>query len=248
MAAAVVHPLDQADLASLGQACGIPLAAYRRGHVQTCVSRTLTRCGVPGVPELIRLCWRDAPARAALLRCLLVPTTGLFRDPEQFAVLERDILPGLVAGPRGIRVWSAGCSDGSELYSVALILDRLGLLARCQLLGTDILAERVARASRGGRETGAAGRGAWAALRWERRDLVREPPPPGRFDLLLCRNVLIYLDTRARVAVYRKLAAALRRGGVLLLGRSEWLLDPVPLGLVLVAPHAYRKEAACSEA
>jgi chemotaxis methyl-accepting protein methylase len=93
MAAAVVHLFDQADLTSLGQACGIPLAAYRRGHV----SRRLTRYGVPGVPELIRLCWRHALVRAALLRSLLVPTTGLFRDPEQFAVLERDILPGLMA-------------------------------------------------------------------------------------------------------------------------------------------------------
>ena len=67
----------------------------------------------------------------------------------------------------------------------------------------------------------------------------------GRFDLVLCRNVLIYLDSSARAAVHRKLAGALRRGGVLLLGRSEWLLDPAPLGLVPVAPHAYRKETAC---
>ena len=245
MAAAVLHPLDPADLASLGRACGIPLTAYRRGHVQTCVGRTLIRCGVPGVPELIRLCWRDGPARAALLRCLLVPTTGLFRDPEQFAVLSRDILPGLVCAPRGVRVWSAGCSDGSELYSVALLLDRLGAASRCQLLGTDILAERVDRASRGGPATAAARREAGAAIRWERRDLVGEPPPRGRFDLVLCRNVLIYLDSSAQLAVHRKLAAALRRGGVLLLGRSEWLLDPGPLGLVPVAPHAYRKETAC---
>lgn len=244
MPAAVVHPLDQVDLTSLGQACGIPLAAYRRGHVQTCVSRTLIRWGVPGVPELIRLCWQDGQARAALLRCLLVPTTGLFRDPEQFAVLDRDILPGLVSGPGGVRVWSAGCSDGSELYSVALLLDRLGAAPRCQLLGTDILAERVARASRGGPETMPASQAA-AAIRWERRDLVREPPPGGRFDLVLCRNVLIYLDSSARAMVHRKLAAALRRGGVLLLGRSEWLPDPAPLGLVPVAPHAYRKETAC---
>ena len=95
------------------------------------------------MPELIRLCWQDGQARAALLRCLLVPTTGLFRDPEQFAVLDRDILPGLISGPGGVRVWSAGCSDGTELYSVALMLDRLGAAPRCQLLGTDILAERV---------------------------------------------------------------------------------------------------------
>jgi hypothetical protein len=55
MAAAVVHPLDQADLTALGQACGIPLAAYRPGHVQACVGRMLTRCGVPDLPGLAGL-------------------------------------------------------------------------------------------------------------------------------------------------------------------------------------------------
>jgi chemotaxis protein methyltransferase CheR len=246
MAAAVVHPLDQADLTALGQVCGIPLAAYRPGHVRACVGRMLARCGVPDLPGLIQLCRRDALARAAMLRCLLVPTTGLFRDPEQFALLEQELLPGLAGGaPRGLRVWSAGCSDGTELYSVALILSRLGVLPQCQLVGTDILAERVDRASRGGPATGPARRAAGAVLRWQRRDLVRDPPPPGRFDLVLCRNVLIYLDTSVRSTVYRKLAGVLRRGGVLLLGRSEWLAEPAPLGLVPAGPHAYRKEAAC---
>src|ERR1700752_5383209 len=134
MAAAVAHPLDQAALAALGQACGIPLAASRPAYVQACVGRMLTRCGVPSVPELIRLCQRDALVRAALLRCLLVPTTGLFRDPEQVDLMEQDKLPSLTGGPGGVRVWSAGCSDGTELYSVALILGRLGVLPRCQLL------------------------------------------------------------------------------------------------------------------
>lgn len=245
MAAAVDHPLDQADLAVLGRACGIPLAAYRPGHVQACVGRMLARCGVPDVPGLARLCQRDAAARAAVARCLLVPTTGLFRDPEQFALLARDILPGLAGRRCGVRVWSAGCSDGTELYSVALLLHRLGVLPRCQLLGTDILAERVDRASRGGPVAGAARREAAAVLRWQRRDLIQEPPPPGRFDLVLCRNVLIYLEASVRSAVHRKLAAVLRRGGVLLLGRSEWLPDPARLGLAPAGPHAYRKEAAC---
>ena len=245
MAAAVEHPLDQADLAALGRVCGIPLAAYRPGHVHACVGRMLTRCGLPDLPGLTRLCQRDAGTRAAMARCLLVPTTGLFRDPEQFALLARDILPGLAGRRCGVRVWSAGCSDGTELYSVALLLHRLGVLPRCRLLGTDILAGRVDLASRGGPVAGVGRREAAAVLRWQRRDLIQEPPPPGRFDLVLCRNVLIYLEASVRSAVHRKLAAVLRRGGVLLLGRSEWLPDPGRLGLAPAGPHAYRKAAAC---
>jgi chemotaxis protein methyltransferase CheR len=78
-------------------------------------------------------------------------------------------------------------------------------------------------------------------LHWERRDLLREPPPPGAFDLVLCRNVAIYFEPPAQEALYAKLAAALRPGGVLMLGRCEQLLSPEPLGLAPAGPHLYRK-------
>lgn len=87
-----------------------------------------------------------------------------------------------------------------------------------------------------------------AAIRWECRDLVRDPAPAGLFDLVLCRNVAIYLAAGAQQALHATLAAALRRGGVLLLGRSERLLRPEQFGLAPPAPHAYRKEAACGAA
>ena len=81
-------------------------------------------------------------------------------------------------------------------------------------------------------------------LRWERRDLLREPPPPGAFDLVLCRNVTIYFEPPAQRAVYVKLAAALRPGGVLMLGTCERLLAPGQFGLTAAGPHLYRKDAA----
>jgi chemotaxis protein methyltransferase CheR len=81
-------------------------------------------------------------------------------------------------------------------------------------------------------------------LRWERRDLLREPPPPGAFDLVLCRNVTIYFEPPAQRAVYVKLAAALQPGGVLMLGTCERLLAPAQFGLAVAGPHLYRRVAA----
>jgi chemotaxis protein methyltransferase CheR len=234
--------LGRRELASLARVCGIPLASYRRAHLETCVGRSLARSGLRTVPDLISLCQRDAAAKAALLRCVLVPTTRLFRDPEQFELLEKDILPGLVAGRRGVRVWSAGCSDGSELYSVALVLRRLGALHGSRLVGSDVLEERIVAARRGGPAQLPMPTEVRAAARWELRDLIRDAAPPGRFDLVLCRNVLIYFEPPVHDLVPVKLAAALRPGGVLMLGRSERLLEPARLGLTRVAPHAYRRE------
>ena len=80
-------------------------------------------------------------------------------------------------------------------------------------------------------------------MRWEQRDLVAEPPAPGGWDLVLCRNLAIYLTAAARDALHARLAGALAPGGVLLLGRSERIADPAALGLRLAGPHAYRRPA-----
>lgn len=80
-----------------------------------------------------------------------------------------------------------------------------------------------------------------ARVRWERRDLVSDGPPPGRWRLVLCRNVAIYLSLEARRRVYTTLVSALATHGVLLLGRSERLIDPASYGLRTIGPHAYER-------
>src|SRR5207247_4979695 len=122
-------------------------------------------------------------------------------------------------------IWSAGCADGSELASVAVLLDRQGALERSFLLGSDLLDENLA-AARSGRFGGLALEPrVGSALRWEQRDLVRDGAPGGRWHLILCRNVAIYLAPEAKRALYATLASALAHGGVLLLGRSERFAD-----------------------
>jgi chemotaxis protein methyltransferase CheR len=236
--------VGQADLASLARASGLDLQSYREAHVSACVARALAWHETQSVAGLARLCRRDPAVRATLRRCILVPVTGLFRDPEQFELLEERVLPGLIGRRGGLSAWSAGCSDGSELYSVVLMLRRLGALARSRLVGSDMSAGRIELARRGAMVSAAVRREAHPVLRWERRDLLREPPPPGAFDLVLCRNVTIYFEPAAQRAVYVKLAAALGNGGVLMLGTCERLLAPGKFGLVAAGPHLYRRVAA----
>lgn len=236
--------LGQADLASLGQASGIALEFYRQAHVSACVARALDRHEAPSVAGLARLCRRDPAVRATLRRSILVPVTGLFRDPEQFDLLGERVLPALLRTRRGLGVWSAGCSDGSELYSVVLLLWRLGALEGSRLVGSDLSSGRLDVARRGGVVSDSVRREARPVLRWERRDLLREPPPPGAFDLVLCRNVAIYFAPPAQQALHAKLAAALRPGGVLMLGTCEQLLAPAQFGLAVAGPHLYRRVAA----
>lgn len=225
-------------IAALSRATGLELGAYRAEHVTERVRRAVEREGAGTPEQLARLLARDAGACARFRRSVAVSVSGTFRDPAQFELLERELLPPLLAGGRRLSVWSAGSADGTELVSVAVLLERLGALGRSLLLGSDLLEENVEAARRRVREQAPAR----ARIRFERRDLVREGAPPGRWRLVLCRNLAIYLAEEAKGRLHETLAGALARGGVLLLGRSERLTDPGALGLEPAGPHAYRRD------
>jgi len=205
------------------------------------VRRALERERAANVSELVRRLDADPKARRRFRTSVAVSVSGLFRDLAQFDLLEQTLLPPLLAGGRRITVWSAGCANGTELYSLAIVLQRLGALERAHLLGSDLLEENLAEARRGEFDGVSIAAELHARCRWERRDLTRDGAPPGAWRLVLCRNLAIYLAPAARHALHETLARALAPGGVLLLGRSERLTRPEALGLESVAPHAYRR-------
>lgn len=226
---------------ALAEAAGLELGRYREAHVRERVRRAIEREQVTGVCGLARCLRADPGARGRFRRSVAVSVSGLFRDPEQFELLERELLPPFIERGGKTRVWSAGCADGSELYSVGMLLARAGALERSFLLGSDLLAENLAAARAGtgfGLNASAAIR---RRLRWEQRDLLSDGPAPGKWHVVLCRNVAIYFSHEAKEALHGALAAALASRGVLLVGRSERINAPHHLGLEPVGPHAYRK-------
>jgi chemotaxis protein methyltransferase CheR len=232
-----------ADL-SLARASGLPLGHFRPEHVSEQIARACARTGTPDAAALARLLARDRDARTRFRRSVAISHGAIFRDPEQFRLLERVLLPRLLEDGRRLTAWSAGCADGSELYTLGIVLERMGALDRALLLGSDLLEENVAAAREGvypsqpAHEIPPAVR---ERVRWDRRDIVADGPPAGRWRLVLCRNVAIYLAPAARRALYETLVSALATRGVLVLGRSERLLAPSSLGLRPVAPHAYER-------
>jgi chemotaxis protein methyltransferase CheR len=230
-------------LGALSRAAALDLASYRPEHVEERVRRALQREEVGDVAALTGLLGRDAGARERFRRSVAVSVSGVFRDREQFDLLERDVVPTLASRPGRLAVWSAGCADGSELYSLAVVLDRLSLLDRSILLGSDVLDENLAAARRGRYDGVSISPRLRERIRFERRDIVSDGPPRGTWRLVLCRNVAIYLAPAARDALHRVLAAALSFDGVLMLGRSERLSDPAALGLRRIAPQTYARSA-----
>ena len=199
------------------------------------------------------------------LAALVIGVTTFFRDPAVFDALRDDVLPALAAECRGrpLRVWSVGCSEGAELYSVAMLLAEVGATADigCELLGTDCRPAALARAAAGAFEPSAVAgvppallaryftfdrahfqvdESIRCATSWQAADALRpENAPPGEWDLVLCRNLAIYLQPTATANLWATLARSVRTGGVLVTGKAERPLGV--RGLSSIGPCLYRK-------
>jgi chemotaxis protein methyltransferase CheR len=230
---------DPRTLRALGVAWGLDLGAFRATHVARTIARAVDRTGLADATELTAAVARDPALRARLRRAVAVSTTGMFRDPEQFRLLER-LLEQQRPRRRPPRVWSVGASDGSELCSLAMVLAARGVLQGATLLGSDLLPENVERAR--GRSRERLDPEASAVVRFEQRDVTRSVPV-GSWDVILCRNVTIHLEPGPKREMLDRVAAALAPGGLLLLGRSERLPRDERRGLLDAGANAYRRAA-----
>jgi chemotaxis protein methyltransferase CheR len=203
--------------------------------------------------DLATLRARAARERSALdevVASLLVAVTSMFRDVEFFRAYRALAAPRL-RERAPVRAWHAGCASGEELWSHAVVLLEEGAGAHLRLYGTDVDGAGLDRARRGvlpldrmreytlayqrtgGREELSryyrarpdgvvVGEALRAAAVFGRHDLTLDPPP-GRFDAVFCRNVLIYFDPVLQARAHATLAEAVRPGGILALGRGELL-------------------------
>jgi chemotaxis protein methyltransferase CheR len=184
-----------------------------------------------------------------LMDCVTTHETSFFRDHGPFEALEQQVLPELARRLRASRpvcVWCAACSTGQEPYSLAMLVAenarRLGGL-RAEIVATDLSPAALARGRSGVYSQLEVNRGVspkrlaehfepdgrhWRLSRevrdmvmFSRNNLASHAPPPGRFDLILCRNVMIYLALDVRARVFESLHKALDPEGYLFLGAAE---------------------------
>jgi chemotaxis protein methyltransferase CheR len=213
--------------------------------------------GVGTVSALQDRVLHDTDSLRRLVRTVSVNVTAMFRDPRLFGAVRRHVVPWLRSHP-SIRVWHAGCSTGEEVFSMAVLLAEEGLLERTRLYGSDVDPTLLERAAEGRvplprlagyvdahRRAGGTGSlcdhlridGEWAILdaglrshiTWAHHNLATDGSF-NDFHLLLCSNVLIYLDREPQRHAVDVLAGSVVPFGFLGLGARE-LLGPGVEGL-----------------
>jgi chemotaxis protein methyltransferase CheR len=242
-----------ADL--LAARTGQHLTESRRWRVNSALAGLFREHGISNVDQLVCLLAAprtgpDAPDLSQdVVEALLNNETYFFRDKPTFDQLPQAVLPELArrrAATRRLSIWSAGCSTGQEVYSLAMLFaEQKERWAgwTIELLGTDV-SHRVVNAARSGRFSQfevQRGLGVTQMLRhfdetaqgWQIREEARRmvnfrqhnvlAPHPGRqpFDLVLCRNVLLYFERATRAAAFDRLASAVAGDGFLMLGAGE---------------------------
>ena len=242
---------------------GFGCASYKEKCLRRRIAVRMRARGVHTYAEYSRVLDSDKTEYDRLLDALTINVTKLFRNWETYTVLAERVIPALWERPiPTINVWSAGCSSGEEPYSLAALFhqhaEKLGQLGdlprRVRVLGSDIDARCLAAAEGGGFEEGdfadtpAALRRRYFApvapftiipevrrlVRFERRDLLAEAPPPGPHHLIVCRNVLIYFDRGTQEQLFAKFHSALSPDGFLVLGKVETLLGEARTRFVAV--------------
>jgi chemotaxis protein methyltransferase CheR len=239
---------------------GLDPTAYREGPMRRRTSACLRALGADSPQEGKRLLERRPELLSAALRALLIGVTEFYRDPQVFDVLRRRLIPELAKSGRGLRVWSAACSSGQELYTMAFLLDEVGLLEGSDMLGSDCRRDAIAQADRGIYSSQSArllpeGLKSYLKdnaddltvtvddrvrrkVRWRQSDLLTEPEQ-GPWDLILWRNHAIYLEAYSATMVWRSLVPLLKPGGMLVVGNSERPADK--LDLEMVSRSIYRR-------
>ena len=240
--------------------------------VHSRLSRRLREHGLASFRDYVALVERDAEERAVMVAALTTNHTHFFRENHHFDHLRDHVLPGLQARARAghpVRLWSAGSSTGEEVYSLAMTLagEDASWLHRgdVKLLATDLAPHAVAGVQRAVypaatvepipanfRRRWLRPEGGEFAVVDELRSLVTarplnlfEPwPMRRRYDVIFCRNVMIYFEDDAKAELEARFVEMLAPGGHLYIGHSERLIGPAAAAMQPVAQTAYVKAAA----
>lgn len=240
---------------------GINLNDYKPAQMQRRIGNMMSRHGASGYVDFFAKLESNPKLYKDFIDFLTINVTEFFRTPEKFDELEKKVIPDLLKQSSKLNIWSAGCSIGAEPYSLAIMLNELTPHTKHRILATDLDVEMLAKAKQGAymanelknipsarlnkyfkQADGIAtiNNDIRAKVEFGRHNLLVDKFETG-FDLILCRNVVIYFTEEAKDGLYRRFFAALKPGGVLFVGGTEAILNFRDIGFGHYLPFFYRK-------
>lgn len=250
---------------------GIDLSLYKPQQMIRRLQAMLDRTGASNFEAYFQIMERDPNEYAAFLDRMTINVSELFRNPEKWQEMRERILPELLRGGHSLKVWSAGCSYGAEPYTLAILLDQLAPAQKHTLHATDLDRLILSKAKEGRftnddmknvepalRERYFVGQTTPSSpyaittpmyqakpelrsrVQFRPHNLLADPFESG-YDLICCRNVVIYFTDEAKERLFARFAEALAPGGFLFVGGTERIFNSRALGLEMPLPFFYQR-------
>lgn len=240
---------------------GINLSAYKPEQLNRRINSLMTRVGIKTLDEYTRVIKADSEQRQKFLDFITINVTEFFRNPELFNELEKQISKELLPNNSSLKIWSAACSIGCEPYTIGIILNKLSPLGRHSIIATDIDNTILTRAKLG-EYTKNEMKGVSSSdlvkyfnikddkyyidskiknmVTFKKHDLILDRYD-SNFDLIVCRNVVIYFNNDVKQEIYRKFSNSLKKGGLLFVGATESIYNYKDYGFEKASTFIYKK-------
>ena len=246
----------------------IDLSQYKSNQMRRRLEHFMSNMEFQDVVQFCSSLERDPTMVERLKDFVTINVSEFFRDPKYFSLLMTDILPIMLRRCTRLNIWSAGCSNGAEPYTVSMILDHLAPSSCHRILATDIDLKCLEKARNGGPYSAAEVKNVpktfldkyfvvaengykvvdeiRQSVVFKQHDLTKDFIGSG-FDLIICRNVLIYLTEEAKCQLLHRFHHALKPNGFLFLGATEIILDPARFGFNLLYHNCFYQRATASK-
>ncbi|BCN31419.1 CheR family methyltransferase [Anaeromicropila herbilytica] len=241
----------------------IDLNAYKERQMKRRIDALIAKHGIKSYPDYVNVLKQDKNMFDEFVNYLTINVSEFYRNPEQWALLEKEILPYLFDSfGKNIKIWSAACSTGDEPYSLVMLLSKFMPLNKIKVIATDIDKQVLDKARMGlyndkslkalpkefiDKYFNKVNDRAYqindsikACVEFKQHNLLKDEYPMN-CDLIICRNVLIYFTEEAKNDIYMKFNRSLKKDGILFVGSTEQIIQPQMLGYSSHKSFFYKK-------
>lgn len=243
------------------QKTAIDLSQYKEAQMKRRLTTLRQKHGFQTFEDYYKAIEQNKSMLNEFLDRMTINVSEFWRNPSRWEVLQKRFFPEMLGSANRLKIWSAACSTGEEPYTIAMILSELGAMQRSSLLATDLDSGVLQKAIEGSylerslRDVPAVCRqkyfkqadGAFQIsdslkqfIQFKQQNLLHDTFDTS-FDLIVCRNVMIYFTEEAKHLLYQKFANALKPGGLLFVGSTEQIFSPAQYGFETADTFFYRK-------
>lgn len=242
----------------------IDLSSYKERQMKRRIDSLITRHSIATYAEYVEKLRTDKELFDEFVTFLTINVSEFYRNPDQWTLLEKEILPQILAKNKKPKIWSAACSTGDEPYSLVMLLAKYIPMRDIHIIATDIDKQILEKAKAGLynikslkalpqefidkyfikiNETSYQIKDeVKRCVEFRHHNLLKDEYPGG-CDMIVCRNVVIYFTEEAKDVIYKKFSDALTQEGILFVGSTEQIIQPASVGFESIRAFFYRKKS-----